>query len=155
MSGFLPPWERGNLRSGKKDMTDVVIAGLGQTSVGEHWDTGLRELGYHAIDAAIKDAGDLRPQALFVGNMLAPNLSHQAHLGALLADFAGLVGIEAATIEAADASGAGAIRQGYLAIKSGMVDTALVVGVEKFRSARVWKRRWPQSPTPITKLYRA
>jgi acetyl-CoA C-acetyltransferase len=121
-------------------MTDIVIAGLGQTSVGEHWDTGLRDLGYHAIDAALKDAGDLHPQALFVGNMLAPTLSHQAHLGALLADFAGLrfdyaqhsAGIEAVTIEAADASGAAAIRQGYLAIKSGMVDTALVVGVEKF-----------------------
>jgi acetyl-CoA acetyltransferase len=24
-------------------MTDVVIAGVGQTPVGEHWDTSLRE----------------------------------------------------------------------------------------------------------------
>lgn len=121
-------------------MTDVVIVGLGQTTVGEHWDVGLRELAFHAIDAAIKDAGGLRPQALFVGNMLAPNLSRQAHLGALLADYAGLrfdyaqhsAGIEAVTIEAAGASGGAALRQGYLAIKSGLVDTALVVGVEKF-----------------------
>jgi len=113
-------------------MTDVVIAGLGQTSVGEHWDVGLRDLAYHAMDAAIKDAGGLRPQSLFVGNMLAPNLSRQAHLGALLADFAGLTGIEAVTVEAAGASGGAALRQGYLAIKSGLVDTALVVGVEKF-----------------------
>jgi acetyl-CoA C-acetyltransferase len=113
-------------------MTDVVIVGLGQTTVGEHWDTSLRELAYYAIDAAIKDAGGLRPQSLFVGNMLAPNLSNQAHLGALLADFAGLTGIEAVTIEAAGASGGAALRQGYLAVKSGLVDTALVVGVEKF-----------------------
>jgi acetyl-CoA C-acetyltransferase len=63
--------------------------------------------------------------------MLAPNLSKQAHLGALLADFAGLTGIEAVTIEAAGASGGAALRQGYLAVKSGLVDTALVVGVEK------------------------
>lgn len=113
-------------------MTDIVISGLGQTSVGEHWDVSLRDLAYYAISAAIKDAGGLHPQALFVGNMLAPNLSHQAHLGALLADYAGLPGIEAVTIEAAGASGGAALRQGYLAIKSGLVDTALVVGVEKF-----------------------
>ena len=113
-------------------MTDIVIAGLGQTSVGEHWDVGLRDLAHYAIHAAIQDAGSLHPQALFVGNMLAPNLSHQAHLGALLADYTGLTGIEAVTIEAAGASGGAALRQGYLAIKSGLVDTALVVGVEKF-----------------------
>lgn len=113
-------------------MQEIIIAGLGLTAAGEHWDASLRDLGYHAIDAALKDAGGLRPQALFVGNMLAPNLSHQAHLGALLADFSGLAGIEAVTIEAADASGAAALRQACLAIKSGLVDTALAVGVEKF-----------------------
>ena len=64
--------------------------------------------------------------------MLAPNLSNQAHLGVLLADYAGLLGIEAVTIEAAGASGGAALRQGYLAVASGMVDVALVVGVEKF-----------------------
>lgn len=113
-------------------MTEVIIAGLGQTTVGEHWDVGLRDLAYYAINAAVKDAGGLRPQSLFVGNMLAPNLSKQAHLGALLADYAGLTGIEAVTIEAAGASGGAALRQGYLAVKSGLVDTALVLGVEKF-----------------------
>jgi len=113
-------------------MTDVVIAGIGQTEVGEHWNIGLRELAFAAIKDALNDAGGLKPQALFVGNMLAPNLSNQAHLGVLLADYAGLLGIEAATLEAAGASGGAALRQGYLAIASGMVDVALVVGVEKF-----------------------
>jgi acetyl-CoA C-acetyltransferase len=113
-------------------MSDVVIAGIGQTEVGEHWDIGLRELALAAIQEAVKDAGGLKPQALFVGNMLAPNLSNQAHLGVLLADYAGLLGIEAVTIEAAGASGGAALRQGYLAVASGMVDVALVVGVEKF-----------------------
>lgn len=113
-------------------MTEVIIAGLGQTTVGEHWDVGLRDLAYYAMNAAMKDAGGLRPQSLFVGNMLAPNLSKQAHLGALLTDYAGLTGIEAVTIEAAGASGGAALRQGYLAVKSGLVDTALIVGVEKF-----------------------
>jgi acetyl-CoA C-acetyltransferase len=113
-------------------MTDVVIAGIGQTEVGEHWDRSLRKLALDAIQAALKDSGGLKPQALFVGNMLAPNLSNQAHLGALIADFAGLTGIEAMTVEASGASGGAALRQGYLAIASGMADVALVVGVEKF-----------------------
>lgn len=113
-------------------MTDVIIAGIGQTEVGEHWDIGLRDLAFAAIQEAVKDAGGLKPQALFVGNMLAPNLSNQAHLGALLADYAGLLGIEAVAVEAAGASGGAALRQGYLAVKSGLVDVALVVGVEKF-----------------------
>lgn len=113
-------------------MTEVVIAGIGQTEVGEHWDIGLRELAFAAIQDAVRDAGGLRPQSLFVGNMLAPNLSNQAHLGVLLADYAGLLGIEAVTVEAAGASGGAALRQGYLAVASGMVDVALVVGVEKF-----------------------
>lgn len=113
-------------------MTDVVIAGIGQIEVGEHWGLSLRQLGVRAMLAAVKDAGGLKPQALFVGNMLGPNLSRQAHVAALLADNANYRGIEAVTIEAAGASGGAALRQGYMAIASGMVDVALVVGVEKF-----------------------
>ena len=70
-------------------------------------------------------------RSLFVGNMLAGELSRQEHLGALVADFAGLRGIEAVTVEAAGASGGAALRQAILAVGSGMMDTALVVGVEK------------------------
>lgn len=113
-------------------MTDVIIAGIGQTEVGEHWGLALRDLAYAAIKQALADSGGLQPQALFVGNMLAPNLSNQAHLGVLLADHCGLRGIEAVTVEAAGASGGAALRQGYMAVKSGFVDVALVLGVEKF-----------------------
>ena len=106
-------------------MTEVVIAGIGQTPVGEHWEISLRDLALDAIQAALKDCrGDitsplLKPQALFVGNMLAPNLSNQAHLGALIADYAGLTGIEAVTVEAAGASGGAALRQGGALIGQG------------------------------------
>ncbi len=113
-------------------MTQVVIAGIGQTEVGEYWEVSLRELAVRAIEMALLDAGGLKPSALFVGNMLAPILSHQAHLGSLIADAAGLSGVEAFTLEAAGASGGVALRAGYLAVASGQVDVALVVGVEKF-----------------------
>lgn len=112
-------------------MSKVVIAGLGVTPVNEQWEVSLRELGLQAMEAAMQDAGGLRPNALYVGNMLSGALSRQAHLGALLADFAGLTGIEAATIEAAGASAAMALRVGYLAVASSQVDAALVLGVEK------------------------
>jgi acetyl-CoA C-acetyltransferase len=112
-------------------MENVVIAGIGQTAVAEHWEISLRELGLYAMEAAMEDAAGLRPSALYVGNMLAASLSHQSHLGALFADFAGLHGIEAAHIEAAGASGAMALRIGALAVASKSVDSVLVLGVEK------------------------
>jgi acetyl-CoA C-acetyltransferase len=120
-------------------MRDVFIIGLGQTEVGEHWETSLRHLAWLAVDAALKDSGlraegrtHIRPDALYVSNILAGQLSGQEHLGSLVADFCGLRGIEAATIEAAGAGGGMALRQAYLAVASGMIDTALAVGVEKF-----------------------
>ena len=36
-------------------MTDIILASLRQTDVGEHWDIGLRELAFTAIEAALKD----------------------------------------------------------------------------------------------------
>ncbi|MCC6148567.1 MAG: thiolase domain-containing protein [Anaerolineaceae bacterium] len=113
-------------------MSEVVIAGIGQFPVGEHWKISLRSLAARAILPAIRDAGSLKPQALYVGNFLGPMASHQSNLGTLLAQNAGLDGIESFTVEAAGASGAGAFRMGYLAVASGYVDVVLVVGVEKY-----------------------
>jgi len=110
---------------------DIVIAGLGMTPVGEHWNLSLRELALQAITAALEDAAGLRPNILYVANMLSPMLSGQTQLGALIADFSGMRGVEAVTVEAAGASGGAAMRQAELAIASGSADLALVVGVEK------------------------
>ena len=112
-------------------MNNVSIIGIGKTDVREHWETSIRHLSWYAIEAAMDDADTSEIDALFVGNMLAGQLSNQNHLGALVADFAGLRGIEAVTVEAANASGGAAVRQAVLAVKSGLVQTALVVGVEK------------------------
>jgi acetyl-CoA C-acetyltransferase len=113
-------------------MAEVVIAGIGQTPVGEHWDVSLRTLAARAIQSARRDAPGLTPQAMYVGNFLASTASHQANLGSLLVENTGLEGIEGITVEAAEASGAAAFHLGYLAISSGLVDVAVVVGVEKY-----------------------
>lgn len=99
--------------------------------MGEHWDTGLRHLALEAVQAAVKDAGVDHVDALYVGNMLSGELAGQEHLGALVADFAGMRGVEAFKVEAACGSGAAALRLGYVAVAGGVADVVLVVGVEK------------------------
>lgn len=111
---------------------EVVIAGIGQVPVREYWDVSLRDLAAQALRAARKDAGGLQPQAIYIGSMLAASASHQANLGALVCETAGLAGqAEGVTAEAAEASGAAALNLAWQAVRSGMVDVAAVVGVEK------------------------
>ena len=112
-------------------MREVSIIGIGQTEVGEHWDVSIRDLGARAVGAALQDAGIERPDALYVGNMLSGQLGLQQQLAALIADWAGLRGIEALTVEAACASGAAALRVGVMAVASGWHDLVVVLGVEK------------------------
>jgi acetyl-CoA C-acetyltransferase len=116
-------------------LRDVSIIGIGQTKVGEHWDKSLRQLAMEAISATLNDAGLERADALYVGNMLSGEVSGQEHIAALIADFAGLRGIEAVKVEAAESSGAAALRLGYMAVASGLVDTVIVCGVEKMTDA--------------------
>ena len=112
--------------------TEIVIAGIGQVPVGEHWDISLRGLASRAVREALRESPGLTPQAIYIGNFLASTASHQANLGALLSQDLSLEGIEGITVEAAEASGAGAFHLACMAIGSGLVDTALVVGVEKW-----------------------
>ena len=112
-------------------MENVYIAVIGQTMVGELWERSLASLSNEAIQSAMKDAGKPHVDALYVGNLLASAASRQANLGAKIVSNSGLGGIETMAADAGEASGAAALRMGYLAVKSGYVRTALVVGVEK------------------------
>ncbi len=112
-------------------MRKVAILGIGQTKIDEQWDKSLREIGGEAAFAATQDAGMEKVDALFVGNMLSPLINGQNQLGTFLADWIGLWNKEAVKIEAACASGAAALRSGLMAVASGDIDSALVVGVEK------------------------
>jgi len=112
-------------------MREVAILGIGQVPVDEHWDKRLVELAGDASFAALEDAGIKRVEALYVGNMMAGQLDKQTHLGALISDWVGFRGIEAMTVEAACGSGALALRTAIMAVSSGMISSALAVGVEK------------------------
>ena len=112
-------------------MRAVSIIGHGMTPVGEHWGTSLRQLGAEAGLKAIEHAGFPEINALYVANSYGATFSRQTQLGALLSDFMGLKLVEAITVEAGEASGGAALRQAYLAVASGAIEVALVVGVEK------------------------
>ena len=110
----------------RNSTAEVVIAGIGQTPVGEHWDVSLRTLAARAVQAARSDAarsgaGELGPRRCILAIFWPRPLSHQSNLGSLLADNMGLEGIEGITVEAAEASGAAAFHLAYLAVASGLV----------------------------------
>jgi acetyl-CoA C-acetyltransferase len=113
--------------------SDVAIIGVGMTKFGEFWSKGYRELITESGSKAIVDAGidgkDI--DAVYVGSMSPGRLIGQEHVGALVADYAGLVGVPATRVEAACSSGGLALHQAYLAIKSGLYDIVVVGGVEK------------------------
>lgn len=117
-------------------MREVAIIGIGQTRVGELWDMGIRDMAAQALteaygNARLADIGIEQPEALYVTNMLAMQLSGQAHLGSLISGEMGWYGIESTTIEAACASGGAGFQAAYRAVASGLIDTAAIVGVEK------------------------
>ncbi len=112
-------------------MREIAIIGIGQTPVDEHWEKSLRELAGEAVLAALNDSGRSTVDGLYVGNMMSGIISKQENLGALIADWVGMHEAEAAKVEAACGSGAAALRTGMMAVGSGLMDSAVVVGVEK------------------------
>lgn len=112
-------------------MRNVSIVGIGQVPVEKSTNKTLRQLGASVVSMAMEDAGVEEVDALFASNMLADELQGQKHVAALIADEAGLKGIEALQVQAATASGAAALRMANLAVGSGEANLAVVVGVEK------------------------
>ena len=112
-------------------MLEVAILGIGQTPVREHWELSIRQLAVAAGRAAMEDAGLNKVDGIFVGNMTSGRLNQQHHMGALIADYLGQWGVEAVKLEAACGSAGSAMRQGILAVASGEMEAALIIGVEK------------------------
>ena len=107
--------------------SDVVILGTGIHPFGRFEKTA-EEIGAFAARQALADAGmqwsDI--QTAYLSRMYLPATS-----GARILRNLGNPGIPIVDVEAACASGGAALRQAVIAIRSGEVDTALVLGAEK------------------------
>ncbi len=116
-------------------MRSVAVLGIGITPFGEMWDKSLREIGIQAGFQAIMDAGigGKDVDALYLGNMSSGSFVKQEHIAPLIAEHVGLTKwhTPAVRVEAADASGGLALRQGYLSVASGLEDIVVVGGAEK------------------------
>ena len=113
--------------------TKVFVSSVGFTKVGDHWEKSLLDIAVEAARAALSKSPKVKPQQIIVGNMFSAVGSGQEHLGALLGSALGMAGTPAFKLEAACASGGTAFNTAYSMVRSGALDSVLVVGVEKMR----------------------
>lgn len=118
-------------------MRKVAVIGIGQTKIEEHWNKSLRDLAGEACLSALEDARLSTVEGLYVGNMMSGSANRQMQLGSFISDWIGMRFSEAIHLESACSSGAAAFRAGLLAIGSGEINTALVVGVEKMSDSPI------------------
>ena len=90
-----------------------------------------------AVTRAIEDAGveAAAVSALYLGNMTAGVMERQQQLASLCAHACSLTCAEAFTLEASSASGAAALRTGYMAVAGGFHDVVVVCGAERLSHA--------------------
>lgn len=116
-------------------MRDVAIIGVGVTKFGELWNSSFRSIGIEAGLRAIADANlaGNEIEGMYLGNMSAGHFINQKHIDALVADYSGMATnhISCTRVEAGEASGGVAFRDGVMAVASGMQDYVVVAGAEK------------------------
>ncbi len=112
-------------------MRDVAIIGVGMIPWGELWEDSLRKIWTRAAVAALEDAGIDTVDLITVGCMSPGLFVGQEHLASLVADQLGMPGVPASRVESACASGSLALRHAFAEVAAGLVDIALVTGVEK------------------------
>ena len=110
-------------------MTDVFIAGAGMIKFGRYPDRTYFQLGAEAALLALDDAGlSIRD----VGAVYASSTFNAASmLGQKILQQIGQTGVPCINVSNACASGATAVREAFVGIKSGLYDVVLAVGAEK------------------------
>jgi acetyl-CoA C-acetyltransferase len=115
----------------------VAIVGGGLTEFGELFDTDLEQLAAEAyLNALANVEKGLDPDDISAGyfaNVMGTLQGNEIPSGATLANAIGLVGTPITRIENGCPTGSDAVRQGCLAVASGVHDVVVVVGAEKLR----------------------
>ena len=113
-------------------MRNVYAIGVGITSF-SRLEFPLVEIASYPGMMAMKDCGISKVDHLYVANMGSGRINHQTGLASAVVDSLSLTPAGAETIENGPASGASAIKQGFLAVASGMHDVVMVTGAERMR----------------------
>ncbi len=111
----------------------AYVSSVGLTAIGDQWDRSILDLAVEAARGALKGSHIKKPDQIIVGNMFSAMGASQEHLGAMVAGALGLSGTPAFKVEAACSSGGSAFNVAYNLVRTGAIDSALVVGVEKMR----------------------
>ncbi len=112
-------------------MQSVSIVGIGQIPVCWGSDRSLSDMAVESLRLALLDADVRRVQALYVGATQVGRLERQENLAALVAQEAGLPGIEALAVDAGCGSGGVALHVGVMSVAAGVCDVVAVSGVGK------------------------
>jgi acetyl-CoA C-acetyltransferase len=113
----------------------VALVGAGMSKFGAFPDKTTRDLFVEAFNAMAKsvdkglDSNDI--EALYVGNFSSDLFEGQGHVAPIMADWVGLVPKPATRVEDACAASGVALREGVIAVASGLYDVVLVGGTEK------------------------
>ncbi len=113
----------------------VAVVGAGMTRFGAFPGKTTRDLfaeAFQEMRASVDRGLDPKDiEAIYIGNYSSDLFEGQGHTAPIMADWVGLAPRPATRVEDACASSGVALRQGILAIASGLYDVVLVGGIEK------------------------
>lgn len=115
-------------------MRDVYIIGIGMTTF-TRLDFPLYEIAAYASMEAMRDCGVTKIDHLFIANLGGGRINRATGLASAVIDTLSLTPAGAETIENGPASGASAIKTGFMAIASGVHDVVMATGAERMREA--------------------
>lgn len=121
----------------------VAIVGAGMCKFGAFPDKATRDLfveAFRDLCASVDKGFDPRDiEATYIGNCSSDLFEGQSHTAPLMTSWVGLAPRPATRVEDACASSGVALRQGILAIASGLYDIVLVGGIEKMTALPIEK----------------
>jgi len=112
-------------------MRKVYVVGVGHSKFGRRHDVTLQELAFESVKEALGDAGITQKdiELSVVGSVGTRN--YELMPAVPVNEYVGLTGKGPIRVEAACATGSAAVYTAYASIASGLVDTAIAIGIEK------------------------